>query len=167
MRMLRLGFSAGLVVALATVPVGPAHAADTALCTLEIVEVFSPGMGRTPAPQTFKSEPGSAKLTCQGKAMGATVMPGGGDENTGTVTGPFGGATCGGGQGEGTNTLTLVTDAGEKVLAEDFTFSFVMGQGEVSTESISAVFSARPLAGDCINTPLTKAILTLAFRLET
>lgn len=163
----RVGFMASLVLALATVPAGPAHAADTALCTLEIVEVFSPGMGRTPTPQTFKSEPGSAKLSCQGKALGATLTDGGGDENSGTVTGPFGGATCGGGQGEGTNTLTLATDAGQKVLAEDFTFSFLMGQGEVSSESITAVFAARPLVGDCINTPLTKAILNVTFKLET
>lgn len=166
MRKLALGLMTTLVASFVVVPAGPAHAADVALCTLEVVEVFDPGIGRTPTEQKFHSEPGSAKLSCQGKAMGATVT-GGTAEHSGTVTGPFGGATCGGGQGSGTNTFTFETDAGPKTLTEEFTFSFLMGQGEVSTESAAGVFAARPLGGDCINTNVTRAILNVVFRLQT
>lgn len=108
MKLRHLGPGLALVLATSVVPATPASAADTAVCVFEIVETFSPGLSRTPAEQTFKSE--SATVTCHGKLKGKTVSGPGKDENSGTITGPFGGATCG--YGEGTGSPSPPTTAG-------------------------------------------------------
>lgn len=166
MKLRQLGPVLGLVLAASVVPVPAAHAADTAVCVFEIVEVFSPGLSRTPAEQTFKTE--SGKVTCNGTIKGKTVSGAGTDENSGTATGPGGGATCGYGEGKGVDKFVVPTDDGGTVEAgAPFEFSFAFGQGQVTSDVLTATFQARPLVGDCMTTPVTKALLIVEAVIQT
>lgn len=158
MRIRRLGVLAGLVAVLGGLPLSePAQGADQALCQVELVLTLSPGLSRSPANQTFATESGSGKANCQGSLDGHMITGPGAGEVEGTMTGPGGGASCGGGEGEGTYKLSVPTDKGTMDVTGPFKFSFVTGFGEANGEGLRFVFGARPLAGDCISGPVTKA----------
>jgi hypothetical protein len=131
-------------------------------CNATAILTFTPGLSETPTSGTHTGRDGTEE--CNGPIQG--------EQPTGPVTVDFDGRygtrdpdTCsGGGEGWGVANHYVPTKDGTKTFRVIFTVKFggIAGSlvsGTFDGDYYSGSFTFRPLQGDCINSPVTKAEL--------
>lgn len=156
MRFARLGALAALVLATTVVPTAPAQAADAAACLIQIEIRIFPGLGNSPADQTFVSVPGSGTANCEGTVGGHLITGPGTDANYGQIVA----GSCSSSKGTGVDKVTLPTDGGEVTVGGPFEFSTLTALGHATGDHLAGAFQARPTQGDCFSSPITKALIS-------
>lgn len=159
-----------LVVALALLASGgglqPATGVEGTHCTFSFDVFLDPGLSMEPSSGKHYSD-GLGPLDCEG--------PVNGHQPTGTGTlgedGPYGTrdpVTCtSGGEGAGTDRLTVPTANGPQQVISEFTFTFGdpstkggVVHGEFTGTRFTGTFEFTPLEGDCVTSPVTKVAVT-------
>jgi hypothetical protein len=156
-----------LVVALAALGQGAAarsaSGAQETRCTGSFIIILEPGLSTQPSTGKHYSEsPG--QVDCDGPVNGKEP------NGTGTLTqeGRYGTTdpdSCqAGGEGDGTDHLTIPTASGSEKVDSPFTVTFgrlsnkngFFG-GEFTGSRLSGSFKIQPIEGDCVSRPVTKA----------
>jgi hypothetical protein len=156
-----------VVVALALLGAGgvlqPATGAEGTPCTFDFVIVLDPGLSMEPSTGSHYSE-GLGTINCDGPVNGQVA------NGTGTLgeDGPYGtddpDSCMAGGEGTGTDYLTIPTANGPQKIASEFTVTFGklsneggLFHGEFTGTRFTGTFEFSPLEGDCVTSPVTKA----------
>jgi hypothetical protein len=153
-------------VLLSTVSVlgsGSAAAHDGQLnCRVQHETAFAPGVSMAGGAGTFSSaKPGV--IACTGGNVNGHVATGPGMFTQKGRYGTKDPDTCLGGEGEGSMTISIPTDAGVQTVTREFRFTFgepsVRGgviAGKVEGNDFYGTLDAIPLDGDCVLRPVTR-----------
>jgi hypothetical protein len=149
---------------------GSAGAGEGTRCTFAYAVTLSPGLSVQPSTGTVSTDGPTGKLDCDGPVNGREAR-GAGTIGIDGHYGLDGGDSCasgfaGGGDGAGSSTLTVPT-RGEDQRVTD-TYALTYGQpssrgvisGTFHGDRYSGTFSLYPLEGDCVTSPITRALLT-------
>ena len=144
-------------------PAPPAAGVEGTPCTFEFVIVLDPGLSMEPSTGRHFSD-GLGSINCDGPVNGHAAT------GAGTIgeDGPYGTAdpdSCqAGGEGTGTDYLTIPTADGPQKIASEFTATFGklsneggLFHGEFTGTRFTGKFEFTALEGDCITAPVTKA----------
>lgn len=161
-------------------PAGPEHALDgplplsgtrlaqaeegvgsAAQCFFEFTLTLNPGLTATPSTGTLSTGGETGSIACYGPVRGA--MPSGvGTMGVEGTYGVAGGDSCAGGVASGTGAFTVPTPAGPKRMEGPFVVNYYSsGVGyftaavDGGTSNFSGAVEFSPVAGDCINSPMT------------
>ena len=126
------------------------------VCDFTLEVLISPGLSLTPGSATYQGEGGT--VVCVGP-VGGQQTTGAGTLSGAGVLGLFTGAVCPQGVGGGTFSLSIPTSEGQVEQTDDSTFNWAGSAGELSGERISTTFELTPLDGDCVSTPVTRAVI--------
>ena len=147
-------FVVALMLAGVCVVAAPAHAADTAVCTLSHPLTLSPGL--TLARDRHGATNNSiGSINCLGSLKGHQIVGPGSVTDDASLVG-----NCVQGTGSGTFVFSIPIAGGTNVLvSEKYTFGYVGIVGTFSAPTFSGVFEFLPQIGDCVLTPLTQVVV--------
>jgi hypothetical protein len=141
----------GLMLAGICVIAAPAHAADTAICTVSHPLTLSPGLTLTPGQHEYTNN-SIGTINCLGSLNGRQIVGPGSVTNEGHLTG-----TCAQGTGSGEFQFLIPIAGGtEFPVVEKYTSHYVGIVGTISGPVFSGAFEFLPQSGDCLLTPLTQ-----------
>jgi hypothetical protein len=140
-----------LMLAGVCVIAGPAHAADTAICTASHPLTLIPGLTLTPGQHGYTNH-SVGTINCLGSLNGHQIVGPGSIAEDGNLFG-----NCVQGTGSGTVRLSIPIAGGTKFpVSEKYTFRYVGIVGTFSGPTYSGAFEFLPQSGDCLLTPLTQ-----------
>jgi len=155
--------SAVVVLGSSLLAVGPAARGTEGIpCTAEVDLTVAPGLSNSPSSGTWTTNGETGTITCTGRLGGYEVTgPGtiGGHGRYG-VNDP---ASCRGGDADGPQFFSIPTSGGIQHIRNDHfvTYGPLKGDGPYGGEfrgpRFSGTFQARPVEGDCVTAPITKA----------
>jgi len=129
----------------------PAHAADTAICTVSHPLMLSPGLTLAPG-QHGSTNHSIGSINCVGSLNGHQIVGPGSVTDDGILNG-----NCVQGTGSGTFRFSIPVAGGTNfAVSEKYTFRYVGIVGTFSGPMFSGVFEFLPQSGDCLLTPLTQ-----------
>ena len=162
-RLRTLGVLAALAPAV-LFAAAPAQAArsTSAVCLVRFTATITPGFSLTPGPGTFTTGGETGSMSCIGKI--------GGDRVTGRgsvgVDETYTGGSCTSHVGTGTVSITIPTTAGVKHVVGDLTVRrtalVVRPEVRFPNARFSSIGVSIPRQGNCVATPLQKALVVLA-----
>jgi hypothetical protein len=138
----------------------PAHAQGrtNATCSIVLPAYFSPGFGLTTSTISYGSHGETGSISCVGQINGHTVTRPGSFGFEGTYTGD-----CLSNVGSGRYSITVPTDAGSLHSTGMFMESRLGASGPVDASQPEGHFSGyhvvAPTRGDCVNSPVTEALV--------
>ncbi len=159
----------GAVVLVSSSPLAvapPAGGAEGTPCSAEVDLTIAPGLSNTPSSGTWTTNGETGTITCTGRLGGSEITgPGtiGGHGRYG-VNDPD---TCRGGEADGPQFFSIPTSGGIQHITNDHfsTYGPLEGGGVYGGEfhgpRFSGTFQARPVEGDCVSAPITKAHFTI------
>jgi len=140
-----------LMLAGVCVIAAPAHAADTAVCTVSHPLMLSPGLTLAPG-QHGSTNHSIGAINCLGSLNGHQIVGPGSVTDDGILVG-----SCVQGTGSGTFRFSIPIAGGTNFpVSEKFTFRYVGIVGTFSGTMFSGGFEFLPQSGDCLLTPLTQ-----------
>ena len=160
-----------VVVALALLGAGggmqPVGGQEGTHCTFSFDVIITPGLSMEGTSGTHSSGGETGVMECHGPINGSDPTGAGtiGDEGAYGTEDPD---TCAsGGEGTGTDTITIPTVDGTQRIISEFTFTY----GELSTKGgvvhgqftgtrFTGTFEFTPVEGDCVTSPVTRAAVT-------
>ncbi len=160
---------ASLGITLAWTPL--AHAGSRTVCTFTEVVHVAPGIAVVPSEGIVSTRGQTSAMDCVGDIHGQRVTgPGTWGIEHSYGPGPLGGATCAQSAGSGRYFYTIPT-AGGVIHVEGIMSYMAVGpggtaSGDAGTSHFTARFQFRPVAGDCVTSPLTAAAVTVVLMQE-
>ena len=140
-----------LMLAGVCVIAAPAHAADTAVCTVSHPLMLSPGLTLAPG-QHGSTNHSIGAINCLGSLNGHQIVGPGSVTDDGILVG-----SCLQGTGSGTFRFSIPIAGGTNFpVSETYTFHYVGIVGTFSGPVFSGAFEFLPQSGDCLLTPLTQ-----------